>query len=313
MSRLALPLLLLLGASPACAAAPPVTAVAFSPDGKEVVVGSQAGLEVRTWPDLKPARVLKTELAHVHDLAFSPDGKTFAAVGGTPAKRGTVELYRWPVGDLVRQFSPHRDLVYAADWRADSAAIATAGADGIVGIHPTAGDGGRKLEGHSRGVLAVVFLPGDAGLLTAGVDASLRLWDARTGAAVRTLSNHTLPVHDLAVRPGGGGGPPLVVSVSDDRTVRFWQPTVGRLVRFARLEAVPLAVAWTADGGTAVVACKDGRLRLIDPDTAEVRDDHPALEGAAYSIALAPDGSVLVGGRGGQLRRVVIKSSRPPR
>jgi WD40 repeat protein len=307
MTWLPLPLALLFGAAPA-SAAPPVTAVTFTPDGKEVVVGSQAGLEVRTWPDLKPDRAMKTELDHVHDLAFSPDGKTLAAVGGTPARRGTVELFRWPGGELIRRFSPHRDLVYAVDWRADSAAVATAGADGIVGIHPTAGEGGsRKLEGHSRGVLAAVFLPGDAGLLTAGVDASLRLWDPRAGGVIRTLSNHTLPVHDLAVRPGGGGVPPLVVSVSDDRTVRFWQPTVGRLVRFVRLEAVPLAVAWTADGGAAVVACKDGRVRVIDPDTAELLGDRPGLEGVAYSLAVAPDGSVLVGGQGGQLRRVAIK------
>jgi WD40 repeat protein len=203
--------------------------------------------------------------------------------------------------------------VYGVGWRADSAAIATAGADGIVGIHPTAEGGtSQKLEGHSRGVLAAAFLPGDAGLLTAGVDASLRLWDTRTGEVVRTLSNHTLPVHDLAVRPGGGT-PPMAVSASDDRTVRFWQPTVGRLVRFARLEAVPLAVAWTADGGAAVVACMDGRVRAIDPDTAEVLDDRPALDGPAYSIAIAPDGTVLVGGRGGQLRRVDIKQTRPHR
>lgn len=290
-------------------AAPPVTAVAFAPGGTEVVVGSQAGLEVRTWPELKPVRVLKTELDHVHDLAFSPDGKTLAAAGGTPAKRGTVELYRWPSGELLRRFSPHRDLVYAVDWRADSAVLATAGADGVGGVHLISGDGGRKLEGHSRAVLAATFLPDNAGLLTAGVDASLRLWDARTGELVRTLPNHTLPVHDLAVRPGTT--PPLVVSVSDDRTVRFWQPTVGRLVRFARLEAVPLAVTWSAAG--AVVACKDGRVRVIDPDTAEVTDDRPALDGPAYSVAVGPDGSALVGGRGGHLRRVTLGPKKSPR
>ncbi len=310
MIRLVLPFVLV-AIAPAAAAEPPITAIAFAPDGKAIVVGSQAGLGIRTWPDPTPAVKLATELAHVHDLAFSPDGKTFAAVGGTPASRGTVELYRWPSRELLRRFSPHRDLIYAVAWRSDSAALATASADGTVGIHAAAGDGAsRTLEGHSRGVLAVEFLPGDGELLSAGIDASLRLWNVRTGAASRTLSNHTGPVHDLALRPSRGAVPPMVASVSDDRTVRFWQPTIGRLVRFARLEAVPLAVAWTADGGTAVVACKDGRVRLIDPDTAEVRDDRPALDGAAYCVAVAPDGSILVGGRDGQLRRAVVNASR---
>src|SRR5262245_19204161 len=77
-------------------AAPPVTALALTPDGKSVVVGSQAGLEVRTWPELERVRTLATELPHVHDLVFAPDGKTLAAVGGAPAQSGMVELYRWP-------------------------------------------------------------------------------------------------------------------------------------------------------------------------------------------------------------------------
>ena len=53
----------------------PVTALAISPDGKLVVVGSQAGVEVRSYPALDPTRTLPTEIPNVHDLAFSPDGK----------------------------------------------------------------------------------------------------------------------------------------------------------------------------------------------------------------------------------------------
>jgi hypothetical protein len=60
-----------------------------------------------------------------------------------------------------------------------------------------------------------------------------------------------------------------------------------------------------------LTACKDGRLRVIDPDTVEVLEDLPALDGVAYSVAAAPDGSVLVGGQNGQLRRLVVKQSPP--
>jgi WD40 repeat protein len=295
-------------------AAPPITALAFTPDGKTVVVGSQAGLELRTWPELQQARTLPTKLDHVHDLAFAPDGKTLAAVGGTPAKRGMVELYRWPEGTLLHRMSPHRDLIYAVSWRADSAVFATASADRTVSIHESAtAKTLRDLEGHSRGVLAVVFLPGEEGLATAGIDESLRLWDASNGQLLRTFPNHTGPVHDLKVRPGGDReGPPLLASVSDDRTVRLWQPTLGRMMRFVRLKSAPLAVAWTADGRTLLTPCKDGRLRVIDPDTVEVVEDLPALDGIAYSIAVAPDGSILIGGQNGQLRRLQIERSPRP-
>ena len=43
---------------------------------------------------------------------------------------------------------------------------------------------------------------------------------------------------------------------------------------------------------------------MIDPLTVQVTGDIPALEGWAYSLAIHPtDGSVLVAGQDGQLRR----------
>ena len=39
----------------ALAAAPPITALAFAPGGDAVVVGSQAGLSVLSWPGLEAA------------------------------------------------------------------------------------------------------------------------------------------------------------------------------------------------------------------------------------------------------------------
>jgi WD40 repeat protein len=287
---------------------PPITALAFAPDGKSVLVGSQAGLEVRSWPALEKLRSLPTALAHVHDLAFSPDGKALAAVGGAPARRGTVELYSWPEGKLLRRASPSKDLLLAAAWRADSRALLTAGADSVARtLDPVTLKETKSFEGHSRGVLAAAYLPGGAELVTAGLDESLRVWDADAGTLLRTLSNHTRPVLGLSVRPGDEK-PPMIASAGEDRTLRLWQPTVGRLVRFARLKSVPLAVAWSGDGKALLAACKDGRLRVLDPDTMDVLRELAVIDGVAHSLAVGPDGSALVGGQGGQLRPVVRKA-----
>lgn len=287
---------------------PPVTALAFAADGRSLVVGSQAGIEIRSWPALEPIRRLETELGHVHDLAFSPDGRILAAAGGEPSERGAVESYRWPEGTLVATTAAHDDLVYAVAWRDDSRTFATASADRTIGIHDVGKDRPRLvLEGHSRAVLGVQFLPGKAGLVSGGVDESVRLWDEANGAALKTLPQHTRAVRGLALRPGQErGAVPLVASISDDRTVRFWQPTIGRLVRFARLDVVPTALAWMPDGALLVVAGKDGHLRRIDCDTAEVIDDVRAIDGAAFSLAIGRDGSAAVGGKDGLVRRVVF-------
>jgi WD40 repeat protein len=97
----------------------------------------------------------------------------------------------------------------------------------------------------------------------------------------------------------------LIASIGADRTLRFWQPTIGRLVRFARLPSEPLAVEWTADGSHAAATFADGHLRLIDPNTVEVVHDLPVLAGWAYTLARSPrDGSFFVGGENGRMQRV---------
>lgn len=282
--------------------APPVTAAAFTPDGKSVLVGSQAGIEVRSWPELKVTGRLRTELAHVHDLAFAPDGRSLLATGGAPAAAGVVEVWGWPGGNLVRRAAGHTDLVYRVAWAPDGSRWATASADHTCRIH--AADTGEVLvryEGHSRPVLAVAFLPDGKAVVSAGVDQTLQVWTAEAGKPVRTLDNHVGPVNDVAVRPSAAADAPAVVaSVGDDRTVRLWQPTIGRLVRFARLPSKPLAVAWAPAGDRLVVGCADGRLRILDPDTLAVTGEKTGLGGRVYCVVPNPEAGrgLLAGGMG---------------
>jgi len=288
-----------------------VTALAFDATGERVVVGSQAGLEVRDWPTLDVVGRLETELAHVNDLAFSPDGRTLAAAGGAPAEDGVWELFTWPSGELVRRQRGHDDLVYDVAWRDDGASFASAAADRMARVWRVGEEDALvELAGHSRGVTSVTWLPGAEVIVTAGLDHSLRAWEAGTGNLTRSLDNHTEPVLGLAVRPENGGGLPLLASISADRTLRLWQPTIGRLVRFARLSAEPLAVAWTHDGRLLIVSCTDGQVRVIDPDTVRIIAELPAIDGWAHCLAVAPgDDAVLVGGTGGQLRVLKIREA----
>jgi WD40 repeat protein len=290
---------------------PPITAISFTPDGNAVVVGSQAGVEVRTWPELRRTATLPTELANVHDLAFSPDVKVLAIAGGEPAAEGTVELYRWPERDLIRRVNPHDDVVYAVAWSGDSQEVALTSGDQRISLLTVASDSPpRYLEGHSRAVLTAAFLAQEGILISAGVDASIRLWDTTANSTRRSLANHTRAVNDLKVRPSRGDNElPMIATASDDRTVRFWQPTIGRLVRFARLESAPLALAWSPDGTLLWAACRDGHVRAVDPDSAAVESEWPAIDGVAYTLALTPDGSILVGGSNGQLRSIPNRQS----
>lgn len=288
------------------APAPPITAAAFSLDGRTVVVGSQSGVEIRDWPELTPRRRLDTALDHVHDLAFSPRGDRLAVAGGSPGAEGGVEVWSWPAAELVWAAAPHRDVVYAVAWSPDGDELATAGGDNVCRTFDGSGELRKTLFGHSKPVLSLQYLSQIEGvLISAGLDENLRVWDARDGRSIRTLHNHVAAVQQLAVRPSDDG-PATIASASIDRTVRIWQPLLGpgRLVRFVRIPSPALQVAWQRDGRRLLVGAADGRVRVIDAETADVLREIPVLTGWVHTLAVAPNGDLLVGGANGQLCRL---------
>ena len=304
-------LTLCLAPSPAGAGDPPITSLAFAPDGKSIAACSQAGLRIYSWPGLKPGKKIETNALNLHDLAFSPGGDRLAVGGGIPADEGTVEIFSWPAGKPLQVLNAHKDSVMGIAWLSGSS-IASGSLDHSVVLWDTGtGSPLKRLKGHSRGVASLCFLEKKRLLVSAGIDQSLRVWDLETGKLVHSLDNHTLPVHGIALRPGAGGLP-MVASVSDDRSVRLWQPTIGRMVRFARLATKPLDVGWLPDGSRIVAACTDGNLRLVDPLEVKVTRVLPAGPGWTYSLAVHPlDGSIAAGSSDGRIRRIIINTEKP--
>ena len=307
----------------ASAADPPIVALAFAPDGAKLIAGSKAGVAIYQWPELKHLSELATVVDDVHDLAFSPDGQFLAVAGGEPADAGLCEILDWPSGTSLCRISGHDDVIYSVDWSADSKKIATASMDSTVivsslqsvldseALGGESASDSRRLKvlsqvtatGHSKGVLAVGFLAGKASLLSAGLDQSIRLFalDGAGTRLTRTLENHTAAVRGLARRPTPPESLSVVASIGDDRTVRFWQPTIGRMMRFTKFDqAVPLCACWLRDGTQLAVACDDGHVRLIEPDTCEVTADIHAQSGWCYALAVHPQTNQLaVGGAHG--------------
>jgi WD40 repeat protein len=296
---------------------PPITDLAFAPDATEIVAVSQLGVRVLNWPELQPQRAFDSSAANLHCIAFSPNGKLLAVGGGNPSEQGIVEIFSWPAGEKMKTINEHEDSVMSIAWLSDSQ-LFTAGLDRqihrcevapqqTIGPTPTHARATiNQLEGHSRGVTSLGLLNDNTTLVSAGDDQSLRVWNASTGELLRSLSQHTKPIHAVVVRPGEIGLP-MVATAADDRTIRFWQPTIGRMVRYIRLTSEPLDVAWTNDGTQIVAACADGHVRVVDPTQVVVMQDIPAIDGWAYSIAVHPsDRGIAVAGSAGQIKRIVL-------
>jgi len=283
---------------------PPLTSVAIAPQNDRVIAVSQEGIHVYTWPDLKSTATHQNlPWSNVHDAAFSSDGQRLAIAGGAPTELGGIAIYQWPELKLERQLDLHDDVSYRVAWSAEDQWLSSAAGDRQVMLVPMDDSAQkRKLVGHSQPVMAITFVDSTT-LVSAGVDHSLRVWSVPDGKLIRTLENHTRTVSDLALRPKVSDGPPIVASCGEDSTVRFWQPTIGRLLRFARVPSTPTCIAWTPDGSRLLAGCRDGHVRAIDPENVSIVGDYQAIDGWIYCLDVDGE-SAVVGGERGQIKRV---------
>ena len=97
----------------------------------------------------------------------------------------------------------------------------------------------------------------------------------------------------------------MIATGSEDKTVRLWQPIMGRLVRFQRLSSPVSALAWTPDGTALVAGCQDGILRVIQADTLHTTEHAATVDTWITALAVHPTESVvLIGDGNGQLKKV---------
>ncbi len=275
--------------------APPITALALSPDGQQVLVGSQQGITVHPLGSHEAVRRIDTQLEHVHDLKFSPDGQTLLAVGGAPAQTGQAQLFSWPAGNSLKTFHLSEDLLYRADWSGDSRCFATCGQSTACNVTSRDGQSMAVYSQHARAVSSINFLDGSSQLISAGSDTTIQLWSI-AGQRIRTLNNHTAAVTDLAVQPGRND-PPKLASASEDRTVRCWQPAIGRMIRFVKLESAPRRVAWHGQEHL-LAACDDGTLVEIDAQSMRVVRTFRTTVRPIYELVIV-ESRAIVGGEGG--------------
>src|SRR5690606_9519824 len=80
-----------------------------------------------------------------------------------------------------------------------------------------------KLEGHTRRVSSITFVPGGTRVVTGGWDNIGRIWDVATGAELLKLQGHTDRINGVAVFPGGD----RIVTAAADNTARIWDASSG--------------------------------------------------------------------------------------
>ncbi|MBX7104046.1 MAG: hypothetical protein K1X57_08185 [Gemmataceae bacterium] len=293
----------------------PVTALAFSPDGRRVVTGGQ--YELCEW-EASTGRLtarIRTGIERTTALLFHPDG-TLIVAGGQPGLSGTLAVYsmatpgemrndvRFLEGSndrkvLLRQLHDADDCLLAVALSADGKRLAAAGADRAVRIWDTsAGPAVAKslatYESHADWVTACAFSPSGRYLLTAGRDKTVKCFDIEKNEPLASFPEHQAAVQAVGVFRAGDRG----VSAGADNRLRFW--TFGSEMKQVnqspqqRGEVLRLVV--DPESGRCVSGSADQTIRVWKGDggTGRVINDFGDVP---TSLALTGDGARLtVGG-----------------
>ena len=258
-----------------------VTALAFSPDGKRLAVGSwgmgePGDVEMYDWRQNRSLWRLAAHEGNIPTLAFSPDGATLATGGAREYVRtrqvfAEVKFWNAATGELKQTWTDDGET-FALAFSPDGKWVATGGGSGGEGATGRAGEQGVlqvrdaatghslwRDRAHSTGVLSVAFSPDGATVASGGQDNTVRLWDAATGRAIRTLDDSGLRVNAVAFSPDGK----ILASGGDARSVTLWNPQTGaQIKRLPGHTAEIRALSFSRDGKWLVSGAQDGAVRV---------------------------------------------------
>jgi WD40 repeat protein len=164
--------------------------VAFSPDGKLLVVGSSDG-SARTF-DLATGKKLDEPYIYYYQnwLVFSPDSKTIATAQGDYHTIGM-----WPAlsKNMLRRVRGHKGYVASIAYSPDGSRLVSGSSDKTVRLWDVeAGKQVLQFDGHTDHVNAVAFSPDGKTVASGSWDKTIRLWDATTGAEAGLLDGRCL-------------------------------------------------------------------------------------------------------------------------
>lgn len=296
-----------------------VNAVAFSPDGRNLVSASMHHVssmgisnkhgEVCVWqhsPEPGSRQSPSTTVAPeawarleqssggFSSLTFAPDGRSVAL--GDMA--GIIRMWNLPASSEPAPPMGHSpEECWSVAFSPDGTRLASGGdnekSPECLRVWDVAT---RKTVWTSRGhealVSCVAYAPDGTRLASGGYDHTARLWDAVAGRELAVLRGHTQPLRALAFSPDGR----LLATGAQDHTVRLWDLATGMaLATLTGHTENVRSVTFAAAGRLLLTAGTDGSVRIWDVARAqqlrELRD-----RSAVFCLTLTSDGRDLFTG-----------------
>ncbi len=219
----------------------------------------------------------------LYDIAYSPDGKTFATATGFG-----IKLY--DAGNLNEIGLLGDKQYYEIAFSPDGRLVASSGVDcniNLWDINEQKQIG--TLRGHTNTLSDIVFNPNGQILASGGWDNTVRLWDVDEQKQIGILKGHTDPIGSIAFSPDGKA----LASGGVDKIIRLWDiPEQKQMGLLQGHTGRIWSVAFSPDGKI-LASGGDRTTRLWD---IQEQKQVGLLQGHGewvWSVAFSPDGKIL--------------------
>jgi WD40 repeat protein len=257
----------------------------ISPDGRTFLTesrqrgtGQDSRLTLWDYETGVPLRRLEPVETAVNDIAFMPDSRQAVTINND----GSLSIWDLATGRPLAQFGSHAGWGSAVDVSDDGRFAVSVGLDDQVIYQDLAtGEIIRRMTGHfeGRGILDVVFLPGDQYAASSSWDGTIIIWDLATGEQIKRLTGLTggegghlfaSSVDGPAINEIVAAGGRHVLSTGYDRSLLLWDLETGESVlRFSGHSNPVASVGLTPDGGRALSGAYNDSMIMWDTATGE--------------------------------------------
>jgi WD40 repeat protein len=284
----------------------PLTAVAWSPDGRTILTASEDGT-AQLW-DAFTGEPKGGSLRHrgpVLAAAFSPLGNVVA----TASRDSTGRLWSADTGAPIGPPLRHKKPVWLALFNPRGDLLLTSGEDRTARLWNVAtGEPFGPVFEHDGAVETAAFTPDGVRIVTVTDRNELRLWDVQTGSELGSLVKADGRITVVTFRPDGR----TLLTAGDHRVAVLWDvdpsadPCIRRVflgqtdgtlyLRGAHHESWIRAACFSSDGKVILTGSEDKTARFWESSSGAPRGRLLRHENWVRTVALSPDGQIAATG-----------------
>jgi len=294
-----------------------VNAVIFSPDGKQIISGSNdKTIKIFDASNGREIRTISGHQGSVNSIVFSPDGRQIAS----GSEDSTIKLWNVTTGREVRTLSGYQNKISSIAFSPNSRQVVSGLKDGTLKQWDiTTGREIRSLTGHTFPVNSVAFSPDGRQIISGATDdtgklwreqleSTVKLWDTNSGRERRTFSRLDI-ISSLMFSPDGkqilvstrnnqntsaGGGFSYDIFIPTIGTIKLYDTVTGREISdFTIKEGQMDNVTFSPDGRYILTSNRES-LILLNVSTGNEVWTYTNPAGWVNSVAFSTDGSQIL-------------------